>query len=262
MPRDEEFRKALKKFRRNLEQNVNERALRRGYEMSYDVATDFVELAKNNLDKAQPAPESQNLIQQIRDSIVVESSRRTLSRRSGDNPDKPRVADGFTVRVPMDKEGLVMFLEYGTGLSGLRNPHPESSDAKTQGFKVGWQYAVNRNKFKTVTLRNNRNQSVRVTQPCYIVRDGKRGFVFKYKKGVYIDREDVLFKNEYTTKYSWVKGYTDKNGRVVKPYVRYHKNAKTYISKSTYVLSSGIKPVRFIYDAKKEVIFKLNNKKY
>lgn len=264
MPKSSEFKKSLKKFRRDLEYAINEKALRRGYDISFDVAEKFVDLAKNNLDKAQPAPESQHLIDNIKESIEVEAfakTGRTLSRRSGENENKPKFATGAVVRIPIDKEGLVMFLEYGTGLKGLRQPHPESTDSKVEGFKVGWQYAINRNKTKTVMLRNSRNELIQTTQPCYIVRDGKRGFVFKYKSGVYIDREDVIFRNEYNTKYSWVKGYTDKNGRVVSPYVRYHKNIKTYTSKNQYVLSSGITPVRFIYDAKREIKFLYRNKK-
>ena len=263
MARNADFAKALKKFRRDLEQSINEKALRRGYETSYDVAERFVEFAKKNLDNAKPTPESQHLVDQIKDSIEVENfsmTGRTLSRRNGENPDKPRFQTGAVVRVPIDKDGLVMFLEYGTGLKGKREPHPESVDSKFDGFKVGWKYAVNLNNYKTVTLRDDKNKPTQVTQPCYITRNGKRGFVFKKRDASYIDKEDVLFKNEYTSQYRWVKGYTDKNGRVVKAFTRRNKNPRTYTSKTTYVLSTGITPVRFIYDAKQEIKYLFVNK--
>lgn len=266
MAKDIEFKKSLKKFRRDLEQSINERALRRGEEISKKVAEEFQKLSRGFLKERSNASHlSQNLISNIADSIKIikidnKDRQRTLSRRTGIEGGKPINPIGYAISIPIDKEGLVMFLEYGTGLQGLRHPHPESSDAKIDGFKVGWKYAVNRNNFKEVSLKNDKNRRVQVTQPCYITRDGKRGFVFKYKDGVYIDRDDVIFHNKYTTNYSWVKGYIDKNGRVVKPYTRFHKNPKTYISKTEYVLSSGIKPVRFIYDAKQEIKYMINNK--
>lgn len=44
--------------------------------------------------------------------------------------------NGYQVIIRQDPEGLMMFLEYGTGLIGEADPHPESGE-------VGWEYAVN-----------------------------------------------------------------------------------------------------------------------
>lgn len=260
MARNADFEKSLSLFKKNFTEAVNKKIMEFGEEKSLELAQTFVELTKRNLDNAQPAPESQHFIQKIKDSIKIKKTKQY-------SEDKKKV--GYTINIPVDSDGLVMFLEYGTGLEGLRNPHPETSKSLAQEFKIGWDYAVNRNNTKTVYMRNSKNQQVAIQQPCYITRNGKRGFVFRKTAKSYIDMADVQFKNTYETKYSWVSGYDrvvkKKNGEVktihIKPYTRYHKNPITYTSRTTYVLSSGIKPVRFIYNAKLELRGMINNKR-
>ena len=251
------YRSSYKEFNRNFYNVINRELLDFAHKKSKKIAEKFVELAVNNLEDATPAPESKHFVDDIRNGIKAKRVYNTYTR--GETVFKKY--KGYNVVFPVGKNGLTMFLEYGTGLAGLREPHEETSRYAElypwtigKEFDVGWEYAKNRNKYKTVFLKNNRNQRVKVTQPCYIVKDGKRGFVFKKTNDSYVEKLDVEFHNQYSTKYSWVKGYTDKNGRVVKPYVRYHKDLRTYTSRNTYVLSTGITPVRFIYRAKKEIL--------
>lgn len=249
MPKDAEFKIALKKFRRSLEETINERALRIGEEKSKEIAEKFRDLAKQNLNNAQPASGSEGLISKIQESIEVNSSMRSLTKAVRGS----KQAKGYIVHIPIDKEGLVMFLEYGTGLKGKYNPHPESVEAKVDGFKVGWNYAVHLNDSRPITFRNQYGKKVTMNVPYYIKKYGKTGFVFKKKAGKYIDREDLIFPIVKKVQYNWVKGYTRKNGTRVKPYTRKSNKERIITSKSEYVLSEGIKPVRFIYDAKQEV---------
>lgn len=233
-----------KKLRRQIEEYVNERALKIGREKSKEVAELFQKTARETLlSNSNASPESEHLIQSIANSITVEEDTRTLSRRTGTGS-KNKVETGYVVRVPIDREGLVVFLEYGTGLEGLRDQHEE-----VKLGSVNWEYANRRNEVNPIT-----------GQPHYITRDGKRGFVFRDKLNNYIDANDVKFHNQYTITERWVKGYVRSDGTIVKPYKRHLKNPKLITRKKTYVLSSGIKPVRFIYKAKQEVRYAINNK--
>ena len=254
MARNAEFEKSLKQFNANLYHRINKYMIDYGVKKSKQLCDTFVDVAKRTLDDATPAPESKHFIEEIKSRIKIKKRFRKSSRK-GKKINQHLVA--YTINIPVDSQGLVMFLEYGTGLEGLRDQHEETktktSFGKTFKPKVNWEYAVNKDKQRVVTLRNKFNQTYQDTQPCYITRNGKRGFVFKKKKNSYIDIKDVEFHNVLEAKASWVKGYIDKNGRVVKPYARYHKDTRYYTGKNTYVLSSGLKPVRFIYKAKREV---------
>lgn len=262
MPRNEDFAAALKKFRRDFEENINERALRRGEEISEQIAQKFVGLVKSNLDRADPAPESKGIIESIKESIHYDKTSRALSRRQSYKGKYPKVAEGYVAYIPVDKEGMVMFLEYGTGLKGKENPHPESVEAEVEGFKIGWRYAVHLNESRPVTHSNRFGKKITENLPYYVNLFGKKGFVFKKKNNNYIDREDIVFKSEKKVKYNWVKGYVRKDGTRVKPYTRYSKKGRTITSKTQYVLSSGIKPTRFVYDAKQEIKRLINEGKF
>lgn len=123
------------------------------------------------------------------------------------------------VKIKPDYEGLYMFLEYGTGLVGKENPHPESS-------KISWEYAVNESNYTTIINKN--------------------GFIFKDRKDNYIDKDDYrLIK-----RYSGVKKYTSKKTGEIKVYGPYKLN-KPIITNS--ILSSGLKPVRYIYETKRDM---------
>lgn len=231
MPKNIDFKDSLKKARRKFEAVINEACLRRGFEFSRKASEKFVIEARNNLLKdSNPAPESTSLISNIANSITYEESKRTLYR-SGKVKNKPKVVNGYVVRIPMDKEGLVMFLEYGTGLSGLR-------DRNLEAKQIGWKYAVNRDK--------------------YVTFGKKRGFIFQSTGRNYIDNSDYKFKHRYLSTTEYIKAYirtSKKTGKqtYVKGYRRARRTPKMVEGKKTWVLSSGITPVRFIYRAKNKI---------
>lgn len=231
MARNIEFNESLKKARRQFEAVINEACLRRGSEFSRNASEKFVEEARNNLLRdSNPAPESTGLIASIANSITYEESKRALYRK-GTTKGKPKEVSGYVVRIPIDREGLVMFLEYGTGLNGLRNRNQEAK-------QIGWEYAVNRDK--------------------YVTFGTKRGFIFRSTGRNYIDNDDYKFKHRYLSTTEFVRGYirtTKKTGKqtYVKGYRRARRTPKMVEGKKTWVLSSGITPVRFIYRAKNKV---------
>ena len=235
MPKSVEFKDSLDKARRNFEAIVNEYALRRGEEFSKRVAERFVEEARKNLlSDSNPAPESVGLISSIASNITYTKSARTLNRK-GTTKGKPKVATGYVVKIPMDREGLVMFLEYGTGLNGLRY---KDKLFKAEASRIGWKYAINRENYKTFGT--------------------KRGFIFRSTGKNYIDNDDYKFRHRYLSTTEFVRGYirtTKKTGKqtYVKGYRRARRTPKMVEGKKTWVLSSGITPVRFIYRAKNKV---------
>lgn len=257
-----------RQLRKNLSQTIHERLIERGEVISKDGADEFIEEMRNNLDRATPALESQGMIEAIKNSFYSKKVKRKIDGKT---------IEGYNVHIPIDRNGLVMYLEYGTGLAGKNNKHPHKDFKKLDlsmfspniGKKqlVGWEYAVNYGESRVMWVRNEKyNKLTQMRVPYYtsMYEGGPEGFIFKKKPNSYIDANDVVFQNQYKTKYSWVKGYTIKSGKnagkTVKPYTRYHKDARTYTSKSQYVFSEGLKSVHFIYDAKHSVFNKIKNK--
>lgn len=256
-----------KKFRRDLDKVINEKILRLGEDVSDAVAYNFVRVAQSKLERygSQNAEDanSYSKIQQISDSIeLVDETKRTLT--SGNRYKKTKT--GTTVRIPIDKDKLVLFLEYGTGLEGKNDPHEEAN-------RFGWGYAINDN---TVKVTNTKYRSFVTNWYPSIEGNGfyKRGFVFKYKNQ-YLDKNDYIFKN----KYSEIKDIVIKEKFISVPQTimhsklgkEYTRRAYSYLrklrpdqyitsrieiereGKNEYVVSSGLKPARFIYDTKTQI---------
>ena len=256
-----------KKFRRDLDKVINEKILRLGEDVSDAVAYNFVRVAQSKLERygSQNAKDanSYSKIQQISDSIeLVDETKRTLT--SGNRYKKTKT--GTTVRIPIDKDKLVLFLEYGTGLEGKNDPHEEAN-------RFGWGYAINDN---TVKVTNTKYRSFVTNWYPSIEANGfyRRGFVFKYKNQ-YLDKNDNIFKN----KYSEIKDIVIKEKFISVPQTimhsklgkEYTRRAYSYLrklrpdqyitsqieieheSKNEYVVSSGLKPARFIYDTKTQI---------
>ena len=129
------------------------------------------------------------------------------------------------VYIPEDPEGLVMFLEYGTGLDGDMSGHPE-----------GWAYAVN--------------------EKDYVTYGGREGFVFdKTPKDYtpYIDENDVVGLTEtkvFESERELVK-VTSPRYKVRAYYRKRPHGAKTFTYKrkrDNKVFSSGLVATKFIYD--------------
>ena len=252
--------KIKKQFRRDLYMTISRELLKHGEEKSLKGAVFFIDEMKKNLDKATPAPESQGLISQIKNSFYVEETKRRMDGET---------VKGWNVRIPIDRRGLVLYLEYGTGLTGKKFSHPQLDVMKldrsffAEGEKstfVTWKYAINYGKTRPVKVKNRyTNRFFEIELPYYTKMDGEEGFVFRKRPDSYIDVDDKPFKNRLETKYSWVKGYKDAKGRVVKPYMRYHKDTKSYLSKSTYIFTRGLNSIHYIYDAKVAIKNKLRN---
>lgn len=257
MPRTEAFDKSLKIFRQDLRDTILKKVSKLSLDKAEEAVDIFVKTAKETLIRnSNPSPESKGVVDKIAKSIHKVPIHRNISGE--------KIISGYRAIIPMDAEGLVMFLEYGTGLVGKNNPHPQTDIRKVypeEKYMGVWRYAVNERNYKTIKFRNKYNRVVDATVPCYVERNGYKGFIFRKQGNHYIDAEDEVFSNEpITTRFHWVRA--SKNGRN-KAYVRYnHKKTKTYAQKSQYVFSRGIKPVKFIYTAKHRVMeFIRNNKK-
>lgn len=158
--------------------------------------------------------------------------------------------DGHIVTVEDDQEGLAMFLEFGTGIAGYEEEHPEASE-------VGWDYAINSDRYTYARSGPN-------GRPV-------RGFKFK-DIGNYLDAHDVNPIYMHSVKdvrpavyVSHTKAYIDKNGRYMPSHDRLiHRKGGHYEYHQYYpqwVLSRGLKPIRYMYDAKSDVTRLINRHK-
>ena len=243
-----------KRTRRFIEQDINEKLLRLGTEMAEDVGNLMVEYARNLLKtRATPSPESQGLINQIAESIHLEDVEQRAVFSSTKNNKK--IVGGKVMRVPIDKNNLVMFLEYGTGLEGDKNHHPNADN-------IGWRYAINDGTEKVITMKSGPNYTKRkIYKKWYtkVFSSTQRGFVFKYTGRQYLDRKDKIFKNGFrldkddtSTKFSFIRGHIDKKtGKKTADYFRrVGFDSKATPTQTEYAFSSGLKATRFIYDTK------------
>ena len=223
MSRIAEFEASLRKARRRVYQMIGERSRNFGEELSRRLCEVFAYRAQERLIKYSTPKDSQSAMQvrELASTIVAKSS---------------STGKGYEVSIPVDEEGLLLFLEYGTGLVGEANEHEEAS-------AVGWRYAINRE----------------------LYTKGGGWFFDRYPtRGdetsiAYVDANDitpVISKTTRTSNSQWVSGYTRKDGVVVKRYHRKRANPKT----TTYererrgiVWSRGLVPVKFIYNTKQEL---------
>lgn len=122
-----------------------------------EIGNAFVKKARNTLlDRATPFDSfSEFKIKEIAENINVETD---------DNGEKQIIVED-------DGEGLSVYLEYGTGLVGEQH--------KGTFTPASWQYAINRDKYKTIKLSSGEI----------------KGFVFDYYKATYIDKNDILLHN-------------------------------------------------------------------
>lgn len=203
-------------FKKALNSAVASRADRICQDLSKKICDVFVDKAKENLNRATPKDGISNaLVEQVKNNIYAS---RSASKESK-----------WIISVDRDPEDLCMFLEYGTGLNGGFEPHPEAS-------KIGWDYMVNVDNPKIYKWYKN-----------------DLGWFFSANKSTYIDEHDEYPVVEYKT-----MGIAEDD---VKPYFRkgklvnlkgYHRVRPYYLNgkiKET-VFSHGLYPVRYFYDAK------------
>lgn len=220
----------------------------------YDVAWDEFEKKINDFIVEEGEQLSKDLSKNIAEAIQAGARRKVVTRptpRDGFESELYTVAnninvtedyDGYTVVVDDDEEGLSMFLEYGTGLAGESDPHEEAGE-------IGWDYAINRDNYHHGRSGPN--------------SEWVWGFKFKYN-GNYLDRHDINPIYRHSSKYvqpstyvSTVRSYTDKKGRFVSGHEKVINRRGGYYEYHQYshnwVLSKGLKPVRYMYDTKNEV---------
>ena len=275
-------RNVLKKFRKDIEQLINERALQVSKGFSKDVAEAFVVNARRKLiQDSVPSSRSIGLVDNIANSIVVEDLSSNPSFGSKKKPTRtiysssknlPYQVTGSVVRVPVDKDKLVLFLEYGTGLSGKDNPHPEAS-------RVGWEYAINDGTRNEVIRKEGYYHKYSDWQEWYFFYGGEKGFAFKPKDNSYIQRYpqiDESFYNARTIYYEedqlveYTKEiYVPETQMVSKKGKRFTRSSYHYPRKfqriekvlvedvdwndTEYIFTKGIVPVKFIYDTKVKI---------
>lgn len=243
--------------RRRLEKAINERALLLGEKASKVIAEDFAKTAKGILEKYSDTnakdSASKSAIQSVSNSITVKK------KEGGYKVSNSRQKTGYTVEVPFgSRNKLAMYLEYGTGLEGDGDEHPEAES-------LGWRYATKDKTKKTIDSPLTRVGSRTIDWYPTLNINGveKKGFVFKYK-GQYLDKEDILFRNKRVEKVPAVKI------KMIEEYPSHSKYGKPFIvpahprrvrykekveveSKQEYAISSGIKPARYIYTSKMKI---------
>lgn len=137
----EQYRKQIKELRKQVDSAEH---------ISELIADTFVERARERLLKNNNA---KNL-------SVIQGLLGNIYKRKGKNE--------YQIVVRQDPEGLMTFLEYGTGLLGEAYSHPEATS-------FGWTY----------------RQNDYFENPAYKSVNGRRGWFFRtYSPNVYIDKND------------------------------------------------------------------------
>lgn len=214
------FEASMRKFRDSL-RNIAKREIEfAGKSIQKNVCEAIQRLAQDRLlEYNEASAESENLITDIAFENIY------IDEPTGE------------VRVTSDAEGLVLFLEYGTGLTGREN---NTSDGLADANRVGWNYALHANRYKKL-------------------RNGRQGWFFENKNEHYVDKNDWIPPEESTVKSTYrqrVRFYIrQRNGRTeyVKSYARKRPHGPKIRSTKNLVFSSGIKPIRYMYEAKKKV---------
>ena len=157
--------------------------------------------------------------------------------------------DEYRLSIPIDSQGLILYLEYGTGLLGDITSIPSAVS------KAGWHYAVNFKKWK------------KLYDGKY--HGGEKGFFFLKSNKAFVSKDDVT-PIVLTRKYKYT--YAERRWRFTKPHQRTvngktinvrgyrslikNKRAgqtKTTIKQYTYdewVWSRGIRSLHFFYDTR------------
>ena len=117
-------------------------------------AKKFVERARDRLGKNNNA----------KDQSIIEKLKGNIYAREG--------KDGWQIVIRQDPEGLMTFLEYGTGLLGQGS---SETDGHPEAIKIGWDY----------------RQNDYIGNPAYRTVNNKRGWFFRSSDpNIYIDKND------------------------------------------------------------------------
>lgn len=194
--------------RKNLMEYVTNVADKFPREIADEVAKTFAYRVKSRLQyNAKAIKESQPYLDKIANLVTY-----TKSTKS-----KPPSVTAYKRGSGLYED--LLFLEYGTGLKGLENPHPEAS-------KIGWNYAINRHKYFKAYKRQGYGK--------------KLGWSFKLENpsNQFVGKDDIY--RPFTKKV-----IKNANGVTVK----YYQQKRDWIA---WVHTQGIKPVRAFYNTKRE----------
>ena len=214
------FRTSIEALRKHISRTVSDRAERIASEVTRSATEIFVNNAKKYLDESTPKDEnSARLIEDIKNNIY--SSKSSSSDHS------------YNVTIEADPEGLVLFLEYGTGLMGLAYGH-ENDDL------VKWNYAS--------------NLGASHGADRYVSHNGSIGWFFSSKRGTYIDKNDESPVEVYRPTREWfdVRSY-ERNGHIVRSHKRRYRRWTNVKIRPESVFTEGLKPIRYIYRATEDV---------
>lgn len=219
MSKDADFSKSMKKFRDNLRYFIKHQTEKVAETTSTEVAKAFVRVAQDTLvERATPSPESKSLVNSLKSNISSYKN---------------------TVSVETDPEGLMLFLEYGTGLTGRNN---NTAEGLNDASAVGWNYASRLNEGRYVRMK----------------KTGNLGWIFERKDDHYVDSDDWIIPK--TSKFQVsererVRWYfrIGKDGKrhLVKSYTR--KRRKPKYRNKNLVFTTGLKPTRYIFDTKQKI---------
>ena len=137
------------------------------------------------------------------------------------------------ISVLADPEGLNMFLEFGTGIVGLGQPHEEAG-------LYGWKYANNLLKYRS-------HGGARAGS-------GKLGWFFSSTNGTYIDANDEhpVIAYKQIESLETVRPHI-RNGIPVSGYNRKKRIRSVYKKKTNSVFTQGLRPIRYFYRTKEEI---------
>ena len=235
------FDKTIKRARERLRYHTLKYANEKVSDMAEDVANSARDKAVEFLYKnATPKDEnSEMLLGEVANRIVVQES----YTRDG--------AKGYFVGIVDENalEGLPLYLELGTGKMGAENPHEEV----VSGRSIGWEYQYFPEHANGFFFKyNNRKFYPYLTDSDYHpIEGGTR--VYQKSSGSVVTRRlkdgrEIKYYRKPTDKSKFKQ--SNANGEIID-----YGDKRIYSRKPNYnsVFSIGMKPVRYIYNAKQWV---------
>ena len=211
MAKNQTFKSAFNDLRKEIKEFVRE-SVEQAKELEELIAKTFRDRARQRLIATNNAiPSQQSYISKLANNIQAR-----------------KYANGWQVVVLKDSEGLLMFLEYGTGLIGKNEPHPEAGE-------IGWVYAINKD-----------------NKEIYREFDGRKGWFWRPQgdKNRYIDKDDYVYKYQRSFKKEGIKP-TDYRVDPERGGGLWQTDRN--VGDARVVFSEGIKPLRYLYLTMREI---------
>lgn len=215
MSQNQIFQNSLNTVKKQIRSFIDKAQKDMTEEISKLIAYTFRDVARNRLIRSNNAiSQQQSVIERVSKSIMVR---------------KYKSGYKIVLSSQTDPEGLLMFLEFGTGLVGKDNKHSWAG-------KIGWQYAINEENYRT---RSN----------------GKRGWFWRPQgdNTKYIDKDDMVENYKRTYNAYKLKPEHPIFGRTTKFWETHRLTGNSRV-----VFSSGIKPLRFLYRTRLDIVKAIN----